>query len=155
MMVKSSLRISNVRRFLFSLSPRRISVSTLRRLRVYISVVTRHPPSPRVPVFFSFNRTCSPVFTVPAHRCHIRWVFKVETSLLQASSCLTCSKQQRFHATVSSHPRCGEIYSIWCSSATPTQKMIHRDGSVFSLFPTFSFFPTFLQQRERKRENCN
>lgn len=39
-------------------------------------------PSPRVSVFFSFNRTCSPAFTVSALGCRIRWVFKAETSLL-------------------------------------------------------------------------
>lgn len=98
------------------------------------------PPSPRVPAFFSFNRTCSPAFTVPALRCRIHWVFKPETSLLQASSCLTSSKQQRFHATDSSHPRCCEIYSIWCCSATRTKKMIHGDGSVF-FFSSFLFLP--------------
>lgn len=45
-------------------------------------------------------------------RCHILQVFKAETSLLQASSCLTSSEQQRFFATDSSHPHRCEIYSI-------------------------------------------
>lgn len=121
---------------------RRVStLLLLPRLYVHVCAVTRRLPVATSPRSF-------PLIGLALLRLLCRRSAVVSAGCLKPrhlSSCLPSTKQQRFHATASSHPRCREIYSIWCCSATRAKTMIRRDAAVFSLF--FPFFSTLACRR--------